>query len=309
MSELREATELERHQGPARGTTAEGSGVTAPPRSASVLPYERRLDLDPRWALSEGSRHFEERSAVFEALRKITHRLDELGVPYVVVGGMALFRHGFRRFTEDVDLLVSRENLRLIHEKLEGLGYLPAHRHSRHLRDTEHGVRIEFLTAGDYPGDGKPKPVAFPDPVDVGFEAEGIRYVELPRLIDLKLASGMTGMGRLKDLTDVLELIKILNLPADFAEKLHPYVREKYQELWEQAKKRYILIQRGSAARSLSELAAALPSDAEQLMAMEQDGVIVEPLDGAVRLVTTNPEVARKYDMIDETEYWGEDEA
>ena len=38
---------------------------------------------------------------------------------------MALFRHGLRRFTEDVDLLVTKKDLRLIHEKLEGLGISP----------------------------------------------------------------------------------------------------------------------------------------------------------------------------------------
>jgi hypothetical protein len=52
-----------------------------------------------------------------------------------------------------------------------------------------------------------------PDPRQVSFEAEGIDYISLPKLIELKLASGMTNPGRLKDLSDVLELIKILNLP------------------------------------------------------------------------------------------------
>jgi hypothetical protein len=28
----------------------------------------------------------------------------------------------------------------------------------------ETGVCVEFVVAGEYPGDGKPKPVAFPDP-------------------------------------------------------------------------------------------------------------------------------------------------
>ena len=90
-----------------------------------MIVYERKLTQDPRWALSEGSRHFEEKSAVQDALKKITHRLDTLGIPYAVAGGMALFRHGFRRFTEDVDILVSAESLKLIHQKLDGLGYLP----------------------------------------------------------------------------------------------------------------------------------------------------------------------------------------
>ena len=79
---------------------------------------------------------------------------------------MALFRHGFRRFTEDVDILVTREGLKTIHEQLEGLGYVPPFTGSKNLRDTESGVRIEFLIAGEFPGDGKPKPVAFPDPAE-----------------------------------------------------------------------------------------------------------------------------------------------
>jgi hypothetical protein len=50
-------------------------------------------------------------------------------------------------------------------------------------------------------------------------------------LINLKLASGMTDPGRLKDLADVQELIKIKRLNASFAEGLHPFVREKFLEL------------------------------------------------------------------------------
>lgn len=38
--------------------------------------YEERVDRDPRWALSEGSRHFESDSAVFRALERIAEPLD-----------------------------------------------------------------------------------------------------------------------------------------------------------------------------------------------------------------------------------------
>ncbi|CAN5324305.1 hypothetical protein BH10PLA2_BH10PLA2_10270 [soil metagenome] len=196
-----------------------------------VPVYEKLLDRDPRWALCEGSRHFEENSAVFKALHSIASRLKSLNIPYAVVGGMALFRHGVRRFTEGVDLLVSKEDLKIIHEKLDGLGYLPPFANSKHLRDMQFGVKIEFVTTGDYPGDGKPKPVAFPDPRMASFEAEGISYIALPKLIELKLASGMTNPGRLKDLADVLELIKTLKLLGEFAAELNPFVREKFGEL------------------------------------------------------------------------------
>lgn len=202
-----------------------------------LVAYEHLLDGDLRWALNQGSRHFEEDSAVFHALRNIAARLKALAIPYAVVGGMALFRYGLRRFTEDVDILVTRADLRTIHDKLEGLGYLPPYPNSKHLRDTDLGVRIEFLIAGDFPGDGKPKPVAFPDPRAVSAEANGISYLTLPKLVELKLASGMTSPDRGKDLVDVYELIKALDIPADFADQLDPFVSGKFLELRSDATK------------------------------------------------------------------------
>lgn len=199
------------------------------------IPYEQRLNQNPRWALSEGSVYFEDKGAVQQAMRRIAKRLDELGVPYAIVGGMALFQHGFRRFTEDVDILVTKESIPIIHEKLEGRGYLSPFSGSKNLRDTELGVKIEFLITGGFPGDGKPKPVSFPDPSDVAIELEGRKYIPLTTLIELKLASGMTNTHRLKDLADVQEVIKTLHLPIEFADQLNPYVREKFRELWSPA--------------------------------------------------------------------------
>jgi hypothetical protein len=194
--------------------------------------YEELLDRDVRWAFLEGSMHFEEESAVHKTLQRITRRLDELGISYALVGGMAMFFHGYRRFTEDVDLLVTPAGLKVIHEKLEGLGYVPPFAGSKHLRDTESGVRVEFLVTGGFPGDGKPKPVAFPDPAQSRVEISGIGVLSLPKLIDLKLASGMSNPRRAKDLVDVQELIETLQLAESFGQQLDPSVREKYRELW-----------------------------------------------------------------------------
>lgn len=195
--------------------------------------YEQRLDQDPSWALREGSMHFENESAVHKTLREIARRLDELGVDYAVVGGMAMYFQGYRRFTEDVDILVTREGIDRIHNELEGRGYLPPFTGSRNLRDTDTGVRIEFLIAGDYPGDGKPKPVAFPDPTGVTREIDGIKFLDLQRLVELKLASGMTHPRRKRDLVDVEELIDALELSREFADELDPYVRDTYVDLWQ----------------------------------------------------------------------------
>lgn len=288
-------------------------------RPAESLTYEQRLSNDTGWALREGSRYFEEKSAVHEALRKITRRLDELGIPYAIAGGMALFMHGFRRFTEDVDILIAREDIKRIHKQLEGRGYQPPFVRSKNLRDTEHKVKIEFLLSGDYPGDGKPKPVVFPEPSRVAVERDGIKFLELPTLIELKLASGMTSADRLKDLTDVQELIKILALPLDFAERLDPYVRDKYAELWRsirQAKKRYVTIWRNKFltldAKTLPEMIELLKGAVANLESMLGDGVELDPEGGTADdyayLVTSDPDIARKYGMEDESEMLPEDD-
>ncbi len=290
-----------------------------PIREAVEERYERQLDQNPEWALTEGSRYFEEKSAVHDALRRIARRLDELGIPYAIAGGMALFMHGYRRNTDDVDILVAKEDIKRIHEALEGRGYRPPFERSKNLRDTENKVRIEFLLSGGFPGDGKPKPVAFPDPSQVSIERNGIRFLQLSTLVELKLASGMTSSDRLKDLTDVQELIKLLGLSLEFGDELHPYVRGKYQEIWRAvrgAAKRYVLLWRNKGltadAKTLPDMIASLKEAAATLESMLKDGVEFDRRgdieDDYAYLVTTDPDVARKYDMHDETELMPEDE-
>jgi hypothetical protein len=162
---------------------------------------------------------------------RLTKHLEALGVAYGVVGGYALIVHGVRRFTEDIDILVSGEGLDRLHKQLIGLGYVRVAPGSRNLRDVETGVKIEFIVAGEFPGDGKPKPVAFPAPEAVVERREGVKVINLKSLIELKLASGMTAKGRLQDLADVQRLIQECGLNAEFAEELNAYVRDKFLEL------------------------------------------------------------------------------
>lgn len=185
-----------------------------------VLPtYEAKLAADPRWAVAEGSLFFEGKGAVQESLRRIAARLNELEIPYAVAGGMALYQHGYRRFTEYVDILVTREGLKAIHQALDGRGYVRPFEKSKNLRDAETRVKIEFLLAGDYPGDGKPKAVQFPDPRQAAVEIDGIKFVNLPMLVELKLASGMTGSDRMKDLADVQGADQNTKPPARFSKR------------------------------------------------------------------------------------------
>ena len=90
---------------------------------------------------------------------------------------------------------------------------------------------LRQLLTGGYPGDGKPKSVVFPDPAENSVDIDGIKTITLTKLVELKLASGMTGAGRRKDLADVQELIRVHGLQASFAEQLDSSVQVMYLEL------------------------------------------------------------------------------
>jgi hypothetical protein len=183
--------------------------------------------------LREGSRFFMKEGDVYETMRALVKRLEQEGLDYAVIGAMALNAHGYRRFTEDVDILLRPETLARFQERLSGLGYLPAFSDAKKtFRDTRTGVKIEVMTSGDYPGDGKPKPVVFPDPVEARIDKDNLWVIELEKLIELKLASGLSAPHRLKDLADVQELIHHLQLPLELTSRLDESVRGEYERLW-----------------------------------------------------------------------------
>ena len=188
--------------------------------------------------MANAERFFMGNAEVQHALKKLASVLDAAGIPYAIAGAMALNQYGYRRVTVDVDLLLTREGLERLKHEVLGRGYVEKFSGSKGLRDTEHGVTIDVRLAGDFPGDGKPKPVRFPDPATVAIRGEHGAFLPLPTLIELKLASGLSAPHRLKDLADVLELIRAAGLPEALSAQLDPSVRAKYAELWTAAQTR-----------------------------------------------------------------------
>jgi hypothetical protein len=202
---------------------------------------ERETGLSPDreerfWSgIAYATRFFMGEADVQQALQKLACLLDEARIPYAIVGAMALNEYGYRRVTVDVDVLLTREGLEALKAHALGRGYMEKSPGSRGLRDTEHGVPIDVVLAGEYPGDGRPKPVRFPDPARAAVRGVRVALLPLPALVELKLASGMSAPHRLRDLADVLELIRAASLPAGLADELDASVREKYRELWQAA--------------------------------------------------------------------------
>lgn len=176
-------------------------------------------------------------SDVHVALARVTQKLEELGIPYAVCGGMAVNAHGLQRATTDVDLLLTPEGLARFKAGALGLGWLEKFPGSRGVKDTDNKVPIDCLLTGGVPGDGTPHGVVFPDPAAVAVVIAGKKYVSLTALIEMKLASGLSARDRLRDLDDVIRLIRANRLGEHFADSMHAYVQPKYRELWGYAQK------------------------------------------------------------------------
>src|ERR1043165_5482511 len=128
-----------------------------------------------RQLYAEGLRYFMGEGSLNNALAQLCEDLDSRGIDYMVIGAVALMAHGYPRFTEDIDLVMTREGLDAFHRELVGLGYVPAFEGARkRLRATDGGVPVEIIVAGEYPGDGRPKPVSFPETASASGEIVGV---------------------------------------------------------------------------------------------------------------------------------------
>ena len=95
------------------------------------------------------------------------------------------------------------------------------------VEDRRNGVEIDLLPAGKVLKRGCKIP--FPQPVKV---AEQFQIVSLEELLSLKLDSWANSPNkRLKDKSDVVELILRRKLPRDLA--VNPAVRALYTETWD----------------------------------------------------------------------------
>jgi hypothetical protein len=191
----------------------------------SILEVAKRAD-----------KFFMEASPIHETMRRLSRILDEMKIPFAIAGAMAANAHGHKRTTADVNVLIRREDLVRFKSKHIGLGWMDKFEGSKNFKDTITSVNVDTLIVGDYPGDGLPKPVAFPAPEDVSFRNdEGIPFITLETLLELKIACGTTVSHRPRDLDDVIQLIRVNRLPLEFAQNLNPFVVGKYQELWQAA--------------------------------------------------------------------------
>jgi hypothetical protein len=188
------------------------------------------FDLGKR--LQEIGMFFQKRSPQHQTMRRLARRLKKAGIPYAIMGAMAVNAHGAERTTSDVDVLLTPEGLDRFRQQFVGEEYEQVEGRPRRFVERQNGVTVDCLLTGRYPGSGKPGPFAFPDPSEASEEIEKVRVVTLPQLIQLKLAA-----RRHYDFGDVVFLIKVHDLDESFLPRLHPSVHKDFIECLEEKRR------------------------------------------------------------------------
>lgn len=159
-----------------------------------------------------------------DSVERIARVLNDAGVPFIVVGGLAVVAHGYGRYTEDLDLVIrlQPDAIRGAFRALATLGFRPrvpvtaegfadAEQRGRWIKDK--GMMVLNFNSDQHPR--TPVDVFVAEPFDFQTEydsalvrevAPGVpmRIVRYETLLRLKEQS-----GRPVDLTDIAELRRL----------------------------------------------------------------------------------------------------
>ncbi len=166
------------------------------------------------------------------SVHRVARLLQDADIRYLVVGGLAVNAHGYQRFTNDLDLVISLEpsNIRHALETLATLGYLPrvpvtpaefAVAENRRRWHEEKDMLVLNLFSDQHRR--TPIDVFISEPFDFDTEMENatimpiddltsIPVISLPTLLKMKRDA-----GREKDLLDISYLNKLAPYRSDNA--------------------------------------------------------------------------------------------
>ena len=131
----------------------------------------------------------------------------------VVAGGWSVWHHGYvGRVTSDVDVVIpsSAEVPLLSVAPMLGFNVLSVRQGNwPKLEHKETQIQVDLMPEGRYPGiPTRLAPVPIPHPSNYFASADHLEYVPIAGLFELKI-----GASRAKDISDLIELIKV-NQPA-----------------------------------------------------------------------------------------------
>lgn len=151
---------------------------------------------------------------VMEIAREISEILRETGIDGAVIGGVAVVLHGHTRTTVDVDVFAPEpQNLATV---LEESGFVFDHKRREFVKQR---VAVHLIS-----------------PAKIGIipkrrmNIDGVRTVSLADLLNIKLHSGQETMLRAKDLSDVIDLIRLHQLGKDFTPRIDKSLRSEFRK-------------------------------------------------------------------------------
>ncbi len=178
-------------------------------------------------------------SPLIETARRLHSLFTRAGVPYAIIGGLAVVRNKAARTTLDIDILATREGWQTMGPILaEGFEAGPDQ-----ARDRLNGIEIDVLFSGDDWGMVFP----LPDPGEIfEFDEElGANFIGLFPLMELKTAVYLQKEKEegielaAKDLSDVVELIRNNReaITEQSISSFHPKVRKAFRRICRKALK------------------------------------------------------------------------
>ena len=173
---------------------------------------------------------------VQDRLRRATAVLEQSGLAYAVIGGNAVIHWVSQanpaayRFTQDVDVLIRREDLPSVSKAMEAAGF--RYRHVRGIdmfmdgpkNKVEDAVHLLFADEKVRPTD-----LATTPSVNESIPGNGYQVLSLEALVRMKLTS-----FRLKDQTHLDDMLRVGLIDASLKVRLPPELAERFQKILDQ---------------------------------------------------------------------------
>jgi predicted nucleotidyltransferase len=145
-------------------------------------------------------------------IQQVSKKAEEVGIPFIVIGGYAVYAHGYTRTTDDLDLIVPHELRAEWSKLLDGFGMVVKNDAATFLQfdsknEAEMAVDLMFVSEAVFDRLNQTA-------VDAKVEGVDVKVVALLHLIALKCHSFQhsRSMRRLKDMDDLVQLILVNHL-------------------------------------------------------------------------------------------------
>lgn len=166
-------------------------------------------------------------------IREIARRTGEAGIPFLVIGGYAVFAHGYVRATDDLDLIVQRGSRAPLGKLLGDMGMTVKNDAANFVQfdpPDESGMDVDLMFVSEDVF-GRLEQAA----VEATVEGTQVRVVSLLHLIALKCHAlqHSKSLRRLKDMDDLVQLILINRLDLNEPELRTTILKHGNTEIYE----------------------------------------------------------------------------